>query len=40
MIVANLIMAYDIKLPEGVQERYPNLTFGASVGPWFKEQRG
>lgn len=31
MIVANFVLAYDMKLPDGVQERYPNLTFGSSV---------
>lgn len=31
MIIANFILAYDIRLPEGVAERYRNLSFGASV---------
>jgi hypothetical protein len=31
MIVANFIMTYDIKLPEGVKERYPNLAIGSTV---------
>ncbi|KAK3290825.1 cytochrome P450 [Chaetomium fimeti] len=33
MIVANFVLAYDMALPEGVTERYPNLTFGASSVP-------
>ncbi|KAL2185733.1 cytochrome P450 [Thermothelomyces heterothallicus CBS 203.75] len=31
MIIANFILAYDMKLPDGVTERYPNLTFGSTV---------
>jgi hypothetical protein len=31
MIVANFVLAYDMKLPDGVQDRYPNLSFGSSV---------
>lgn len=31
MIMANIICNYEIKLPEGVTERYENLAFGASV---------
>ncbi|KAK4235824.1 hypothetical protein C8A03DRAFT_36300 [Achaetomium macrosporum] len=33
MIIANFIMTYDIKLPEGVNGRYPNLEIGASSVP-------
>ncbi|KAL2161084.1 hypothetical protein VTH06DRAFT_8797 [Thermothelomyces fergusii] len=33
MIVANFILAYDMKLPDGVTERYPNLTFGPTSVP-------
>lgn len=31
MIVATYILTYDIRLPDGVTERYPNLSFGSSV---------
>lgn len=31
MIVANFVLEYDMALPEGVTERYPNLLFGSSV---------
>lgn len=31
MIVANFVLAYDMRLPEGVTERYPNLSLGPSV---------
>ncbi|KAJ4286358.1 hypothetical protein N0V88_008064 [Collariella sp. IMI 366227] len=31
MIVANFIMQYDMKLPDGVKERHPNHWFGAFV---------
>jgi cytochrome P450 len=31
MMVANFVLAYDMRHPEGVTERYPNLSFGASV---------
>lgn len=31
MIVANFVMDYDMKLPEGVKERYPNIAFGVAV---------
>ena len=31
MIVANVVLAYDIKMPDGVEGRYKNLEFGASV---------
>lgn len=40
MILANALLMYDIKLPEGVTGRYPNLNFGAAVScvscffPW------
>ncbi|GAB1316846.1 hypothetical protein MFIFM68171_07056 [Madurella fahalii] len=33
MIVANTLLMYDIKLPEGVAERYPNIMFGPSSVP-------
>ncbi|KAK4153783.1 hypothetical protein C8A00DRAFT_15017 [Chaetomidium leptoderma] len=33
MIVANFVLAYDMSLPEGVTERYPNLAFGVSFVP-------
>ncbi|KAG7047613.1 cytochrome P450 [Colletotrichum scovillei] len=33
MIMANIICNYEIKLPEGVTERYENLAFGASTVP-------
>ncbi|KAK3899167.1 hypothetical protein C8A05DRAFT_46703 [Staphylotrichum tortipilum] len=33
MIVANFVMDYDMKLPDGVEERYPNIAFG--VAPSF-----
>jgi hypothetical protein len=31
MILSYALNNYDIKLPEGVTERYPNVTFGTSV---------
>ncbi len=31
MIIANVVMAFDIKMPDGVEGRYNNLQFGASV---------
>jgi hypothetical protein len=31
MIIANFVLAYDIKMPDGVEGRYKNLDFGASV---------
>ncbi len=31
MIIANVVLAYDIKMPDGVEGRYKNLEFGASV---------
>jgi cytochrome P450 len=31
MIIANFVLAYDMKLPDGVTERYSNLPFGSSV---------
>ncbi|KAK4184221.1 putative cytochrome P450 E-class, group IV [Podospora australis] len=33
MIVANVLLMYDIKLPEGQEGRYPNLEFGVSSVP-------
>ncbi|KAL2023330.1 hypothetical protein VTK56DRAFT_3068 [Thermocarpiscus australiensis] len=33
MIVANTILGYDIRLPDGVTGRYPNILFGASSVP-------
>ncbi|KAL2135133.1 hypothetical protein VTI74DRAFT_9726 [Chaetomium olivicolor] len=33
MIVANFVMAYDMKLPEGVTERYPNRCVGSASSP-------
>ncbi|KAK4119800.1 cytochrome P450 [Parathielavia appendiculata] len=33
MIVPSLFLNYDIRLPEGVQERYPNLSFGPTLHP-------
>jgi len=37
MIIANFILAYDIKLPDGVTERYPNLIFGSAVSVLYRE---
>lgn len=31
MILATILLHYDIKLPDGVTERYPNLEMGAQV---------
>ncbi len=31
MIIANFVMDYDIKLPDGVKERYPNFALGVAV---------
>ncbi|KAK4032898.1 hypothetical protein C8A01DRAFT_40658 [Parachaetomium inaequale] len=33
MIMANFVLAYEVRLPEGVSERYPNLEFGSSFVP-------
>ncbi|KAL1838832.1 hypothetical protein VTJ49DRAFT_2189 [Mycothermus thermophilus] len=33
MIVANFILSYDMRLPEGVTERYPNIVFGTQNIP-------
>ncbi|KAK4247459.1 cytochrome P450 [Corynascus novoguineensis] len=33
MIIANFILTYDMKLPDGVTERYPNLIFGSACVP-------
>jgi len=33
MIIANIVLGYDVKLPDGVTERYPNLGFGSSLVP-------
>lgn len=42
MVIANFILAYDMKLPDGVIERYPNIAFGVTVSvimfPTFKEE--
>ncbi|KAK4141456.1 uncharacterized protein C8A04DRAFT_39069 [Dichotomopilus funicola] len=33
MVLANFVLNYDVKLPDGVTERFPNLNFGASSIP-------
>lgn len=35
MIVGKVLMEYELKLPDGVTERYPNFTYGDMVGPSF-----
>lgn len=33
LIVAQLLLEYDVKMPDGVEERYPSWTAGVIAGP-------